>query len=121
MANSALERLMEEKSNDNKEKCKHLRRVRKQIADDLNIDLHQVECTYEGICSGTCPKCEQEENILNAALLKKCNMNIDSLKNNASEENNSYNDRTMSGKIVPEIKSAPEIEIINIENNNTSE
>ena len=101
MANNALERLMEEKSNDNKEKCRHLRKVRKQIADELNIDLHQTECTYEGICSGTCPKCEQEEQILNAALLRKDNnIDVDNLKNN--EDPDEYVSRVMSGKIVPE-------------------
>lgn len=52
-----------------KERCKELKKVRATIADKLGIDLHQRECTYEGECSGTCPKCAQEENILNKALL----------------------------------------------------
>ena len=54
-----------------KEKCNVLKTVRKQIADKLGIDLHQKECTFEGECSGTCPKCAHEEKILNSALLKK--------------------------------------------------
>lgn len=54
---------------DHKEKCKVLKGVRKQIADKLGIDLHQTECTYEGECSGTCPKCAKEEKTLNKALL----------------------------------------------------
>ena len=54
-----------------KEKCKTLKDIRKSLADSLGIDLKQTECTFEGECSGTCPKCKQEENILNSALLKK--------------------------------------------------
>ncbi|MDE7367374.1 MAG: hypothetical protein K2N24_08475 [Lachnospiraceae bacterium] len=55
----------------NKEKCRKLKQIRKRMADTLHIDLHQRECTYEGPCSGTCPKCKQEEQQLNQAILKK--------------------------------------------------
>ncbi|MDE7367373.1 MAG: hypothetical protein K2N24_08470 [Lachnospiraceae bacterium] len=55
----------------NKEKCKTLKKIRKKLADALDIDLHQRECTYEGACSGTCPKCKQEEQQLNRAILAK--------------------------------------------------
>lgn len=54
-----------------KKRCKQLKEIRKNIADKLNIDLHQTECTFKGECSGTCPKCQQEEKILNKALLGK--------------------------------------------------
>lgn len=54
-----------------REKCKNLKDIRKKMADRLGIDLHQRECTYQGKCSGTCPKCRQEEEILNKALLGK--------------------------------------------------
>ena len=54
-----------------KERCSELKKIRKTLADKLNINLNQTECTYEGECSGTCPKCKQEEKILNTALLKK--------------------------------------------------
>lgn len=54
-----------------KEKCNELKKIRKNLADKLNIDLHQTECKYEGECKGTCPKCQSEEKILNTALLKK--------------------------------------------------
>ena len=55
----------------NKEKCRYLKGIRKNLADKLGIDLHQKDCTFEGECSGTCPKCQQEEKTLNKALLKK--------------------------------------------------
>ena len=56
---------------DNKEKCRYLKKIRKNIADKLGIDLQQRDCAFEGECSGTCPKCQQEERALNTALLKK--------------------------------------------------
>lgn len=52
-------------------RCDRLKKIRRAIADKLGIDLHQVECTYEGDCTGTCPKCEQEENRLNKELLRR--------------------------------------------------
>lgn len=55
----------------NKEKCKKLKEIRKRVADKIGLDLHQSECTYEGPCSGTCPKCAMEEQQLNRALLGK--------------------------------------------------
>lgn len=66
-----MKRNREELTRIHKEKCKELKAVRAKIAEDLGIDLHQRECTYEGYCSGTCPKCKQEELMLNAAILKK--------------------------------------------------
>lgn len=54
-----------------KEKCRELKKIRAQIAEDLGIDLKQSECTYEGYCSGTCPKCKSEEMKLNLAIMKK--------------------------------------------------
>ena len=52
-----------------KDKCKALKNLRKKIADEIGVDLHQTECTYQGECSGTCPKCANEEKTLNKALL----------------------------------------------------
>lgn len=55
----------------NKEKCKALKKIRKKLADTLGVDLQQRECTYEGKCSDTCPKCKQEEEQLNRAIVAK--------------------------------------------------
>ena len=57
-------------SNPYKEKCDKLKRYRKEMADILGIDLQQQECTYKGPCLGTCPKCKEEEIILNKKLLE---------------------------------------------------
>ena len=54
-----------------KERCRVLKDVRKTLSQKLGIDLNQTECTYEGECKGTCPKCKKEESILNSALIKK--------------------------------------------------
>ena len=66
-----MKRSREELGRIHKETCRELKQVRAKIAEDLEIDLHQTECTYEGYCSGTCPKCKGEELRLNAAILKK--------------------------------------------------
>ena len=55
----------------NKEKCAELKEIRRKTAEKLGIDLHQKECTYEGECTGTCPKCKAEEIQLNAELFKR--------------------------------------------------
>ena len=54
-----------------KEKCKKLKEIRKELADNLGIDLKQTECTFQGKCSGTCPKCKQEEETLNKKILQQ--------------------------------------------------
>lgn len=70
-----MERMNEKKEIDfHKERCKALKKVRKKMADAIGVDLHQRECTYQGKCSGTCPKCKQEEDILNKALLGRAGM-----------------------------------------------
>lgn len=43
-----------------KQICATLREVRKQIADANGIEFDVKECTYQGDCRGTCPKCEAE-------------------------------------------------------------
>ena len=66
-----MRRNREELNRIHKEKCKELKKVRAKIAADLGVELHQTECTYEGYCSGTCPKCKSEEMKLNMAIMKK--------------------------------------------------
>lgn len=41
-------------------KCKILKEIRQKIADENDIPYVTRECTYQGDCSGTCPKCESE-------------------------------------------------------------
>lgn len=56
-----------------KSKCKILKDIRKSIAEENDIALVVSECTYQGECSGTCPKCEAEVRYLERELLKRQN------------------------------------------------
>lgn len=66
-----MERSREEIARIHKEKCRQLKLVRAKIAQEFGVELHQRECTYEGYCSGTCPKCAAEERALNEAILRR--------------------------------------------------
>ena len=66
-----MKKSKEELTRIHKEKCRELKKIRAKIAEDLGLELHQRECSYEGYCSGTCPACRKEEMQINAALLKK--------------------------------------------------
>ena len=54
-----------------KNKCKILKEIRKKIADENDIPYVTRECTYQGECSGTCPKCEAELRYLEQQLEKR--------------------------------------------------
>ncbi len=43
-----------------KEKCKALKEIRRQIAEENDIPYVVSQCTHQGDCRGTCPKCESE-------------------------------------------------------------
>ena len=43
-----------------KEKCRILKEIRQKIADENDIAYVTRECTHQGDCRGTCPKCESE-------------------------------------------------------------
>ena len=51
-----------------KEKCKALKEIRKQIAENNNIEYVVSECKHKGECKGTCPKCEAEVRYLEKEL-----------------------------------------------------
>jgi heterodisulfide reductase subunit C len=51
--------------------CKILKEIRKQIAAENDIKLVVEECTYQGDCRGTCPKCEAEVRYLERELEKR--------------------------------------------------
>ena len=54
-----------------KEKCKALKEIRKQIADNNDIFYVVSECKHQGECKGTCPKCEAEVLYLERELAKR--------------------------------------------------
>lgn len=51
--------------------CKILKEIRREIAAQNNIPLEERDCTYEGDCRGTCPRCEAEVRYLENELQKK--------------------------------------------------
>jgi len=43
-----------------KDKCRILKEIRRQIAEQNDIEWVVSECRHQGNCKGTCPKCESE-------------------------------------------------------------
>ena len=43
-----------------KDKCRILKDIRRQIAENNDIEWIVSECSHKGSCKGTCPKCESE-------------------------------------------------------------
>ena len=60
--------------NHGKNICKELKAVRRRIAEENGIELEIPECTYQGSCKGTCPRCESEVRYLENALAQKIRM-----------------------------------------------
>ena len=54
-----------------KDKCDTLREIRKSIAVANDIQFESQDCTHEGECSGTCPKCEEELGALEGEILAR--------------------------------------------------
>lgn len=53
-----------------KKKCEILKTIRCQVAKKNGIPYTYTECTYQGECRGTCPKCEEELRYLTRELEK---------------------------------------------------
>ena len=51
--------------------CKELKAVRKRIAEENGIELEIPECTYQGPCKGTCPRCESEVQYIEDELARR--------------------------------------------------
>lgn len=51
--------------------CKILKEIRQQIAEKNDIEYITSECTFQGECQGTCPKCEAEVRYLENELRKR--------------------------------------------------
>ncbi|MCR4816764.1 MAG: carboxypeptidase-like regulatory domain-containing protein [Bacteroidales bacterium] len=57
--------------NHGKDICRHLKQLRRDIADQNGIELEIPECTYKGDCSGTCPRCDYELRYLESELARR--------------------------------------------------
>lgn len=51
--------------------CRQLKQLRRDIADQNGIELHQEECTYKGHCDGTCPHCDAELQYIERELVRR--------------------------------------------------
>lgn len=54
-----------------KKTCKILKEIRRQIAAKNDIEYLTSECSFQGECKGTCPKCEAEVRYLENELRKR--------------------------------------------------
>lgn len=54
-----------------KDKCRMLREIRRQIAEQNDIAFVTEECKFKGECKGTCPKCESELKYLEEQLERR--------------------------------------------------
>lgn len=54
-----------------KQVCKILKDIRKQIAEENDIEFITSECKHQGDCAGTCPKCEAELKCLESQLARR--------------------------------------------------
>ena len=57
-----------------KKRCKILKEIRKQIAENNDIEFVTSECKHQGDCLGTCPKCEAEVRYLERELEKRAKL-----------------------------------------------
>jgi hypothetical protein len=51
--------------------CNTLKEIRQQIADKNKIEYTTSECSFEGECQGTCPKCDAELQYIENELHKR--------------------------------------------------
>lgn len=51
--------------------CQQLKQLRRDIADQNGIELEIPECTYQGDCDGTCPRCDYELHCLESELARR--------------------------------------------------
>ena len=51
--------------------CAELKQIRRTIAEENGIPFEIPECTYQGECRGTCPRCESEVRYLERELMQR--------------------------------------------------
>ena len=57
-----------------KNKCKILKEIRQKIADENDIPFVTKECSFQGECKGTCPRCESELRYLEKQLALRASL-----------------------------------------------
>lgn len=56
---------------DGKEVCETLKKMRRRLAEENNIQIEIVDCPSTGPCAGTCQQCDDEIRYLQEELMKK--------------------------------------------------
>ncbi len=57
-----------------KQKCRILKEIRRKIADENDIPYVTRECSFQGECRGTCPRCESELRYLESQLALRASL-----------------------------------------------
>lgn len=57
-----------------KQKCRILKEIRQRIADENDIPYVTRECSFQGECRGTCPRCESELQYLERQLALRASL-----------------------------------------------
>ncbi len=57
-----------------KQKCRILKEIRQKIADENDIPYVTRECSFQGECKGTCPRCESELKYLERQLALRASL-----------------------------------------------
>ena len=57
-----------------KQKCRILKEIRQRIADENDIPFVTRECSFQGECRGTCPRCESELRYLERQLALRASL-----------------------------------------------
>ena len=88
--------------NRGKQTCRILKEIRRQIAEANDIEFIVSECTYQGDCQGTCPKCEAEVRYLEQQLEQKEANGKTTLRCGISDVNSEQNSEENSNSDTPE-------------------
>ena len=57
-----------------KQKCRILKEIRQKIADENDIPYVTRECSFQGECRGSCPRCESELRYLESQLALRASL-----------------------------------------------
>jgi hypothetical protein len=98
--------------NRGKDKCKFLRNIRRQVAEQYGLRYEPRECHHEDDCPGTCPVCDVELRDLQCQLKERGIENIDVFEQVEIDDYHEVNPNKLFGPGVP---AGPEDNILTLE------
>ena len=87
--------------------CKELKAIRRRVADENDIPLEQHECTYDGPCDGTCPRCEAEVQYLERELHRRMTLGKAAAVTGVAMSLASFSSCTTSGDMYEPLRGDP--------------